>query len=71
MVFRIFLRGLQHLCATRAGILDFGQELMLEQLLYLYVIWDNIINEDTRPVKRAIEVSHTACKYEFRRNLNI
>ena len=28
-----------------------------------------ILNEDTHPVIREIEVSRTACKYEFRRNL--
>ena len=28
-----------------------------------------ILNEDTQPVIRAIGVSHTACKDEFRQNL--
>ena len=28
-----------------------------------------ILNEDTQPVIRAIEVSHTACKYAFRQNI--
>ena len=29
----------------------------------------DILNEDTQPVIRAIGVSHTACKDEFRQNL--
>ena len=28
-----------------------------------------ILNEDTQPVIRAIGVSHTACKYEFRQDI--
>ena len=28
-----------------------------------------ILNEDTQPVIRAIVVSHTACKYEFRQSI--
>ena len=32
-------------------------------------IYDIILNEDTQPVIRAIGVSHTACKDEFRQNV--
>ena len=38
-------------------------------LYYIIRIYIYILNEDTQLVIRAIGVSHTACKDEFRRNL--
>ena len=49
--------------------------LLLAHLLYFYQepgipgIYTYILNEDTHPVIRAIGVSHTACRDEFRQNL--
>ena len=51
---------------TRRNFIIFLQYIKKEAVLR-YIC--HILNEDTQLVMRAIEVSHTACKDEFRRNL--
>ena len=51
----------------------FGYSVFLHNYLFMQIMRCEsptyILNEDTQPVMRAIGVSHTACKDEFRRNL--
>ena len=54
---------------ARGGINPGDICVFVSVLSELYISPTYILNEDTQLVMRAIGVSHTACKDEFRRNL--
>ena len=64
-------------CTTHSAIRTYGSNCFFTRIrvrLVLYYIRsrrldDYVLNEDTHTVIRAIGVSHTACKYEFRQKL--